>query len=161
MRSMPAPQIQWDEPELVRRALARDSTAFRVIMERYNRRLYRIARSVVRDDTEAEDVVQEAYLSAFANLHRFRGDSSLSTWLARIALNEALGRVRRERHATPLKSIDDPRPEAQIIQFPQSATSGDPERTMAQRQILQLVEQTTDRLPEVFRVVFVARMIEG
>jgi RNA polymerase sigma-70 factor, ECF subfamily len=69
--------------------------------------------------------------------------------------------VRRERHATPLKSIDDPRPEAQIIQFPQSATSGDPERTMAQRQILQLVEQTTDRLPEVFRVVFVARMIEG
>jgi RNA polymerase sigma-70 factor (ECF subfamily) len=143
--------------DLVRRALARDEAAFHAIMERYNRRLYRVARSILRNDSEAEDAVQEAYVSAFTHLESFRGDSSLATWLSRIVMNEALGRLRRERPAAGLAEKTD----AQIIQFPQTATSDDPERTMAQREILQLVERATDNLPEIFRVVFVARVIEG
>jgi RNA polymerase sigma-70 factor (ECF subfamily) len=101
MKSAPAPGIAVppDDAELVRRALARDDTAFRTIMERNNRRLYRIARGILRNDAEAEDVVQEAYVNAFTHLDGFRSDSSLTTWLARITMNEALGRLRRERRA--------------------------------------------------------------
>jgi len=163
MKPAPAPPIAVpsDDIELVRRALARDDTAFRIIMERHNRRLYRIARGILRNDTEAEDVVQEAYVSAFTHLDGFRGDSSLATWLARITMNEALGRLRRERLAVDLDTFEAQRTEAQIIQFPQTVTSDDPERTMAQREILQLVERATDNLPEIFRIVFITRVIEG
>jgi len=163
MRSAPAPHVAVpsDDCELVRRALARDCTAFRTIMERHNRRLYRIARSILRNDSEAEDVVQEAYVNAFAHLDGFRGDSSLATWLARITMNEALGWLRRERPAVNLEMFEAPRPEAQVIQFSQTVTHGDPERTVAQREILQLVERATDNLPEAFRTVFMTRVIEG
>jgi RNA polymerase sigma-70 factor (ECF subfamily) len=163
MKPAPAPRIAVpsDDAELVRRALARDDTAFRIIMERHNRRLYRIARGILRNDTEAEDVVQEAYVSAFTHLDGFRGDSSLATWLARITMNEALGRLRRERLAVDLDTFEAQRTEAQIIQFPQTVTSDDPERTMAQREILQLVERATDNLPEIFCIVFITRVIEG
>jgi RNA polymerase sigma-70 factor, ECF subfamily len=163
MKPAPAPRIAVpsDDAELVRRALARDDTAFRTIMERNNRRLYRIARGILRNDTEAEDVVQEAYVSAFTHLDDFRGDASLATWLARITMNEALGRLRRERLAVDLDTFETQRTEAQIIQFPQMVAAGDPERTMAQREILQLVEQATDNLPEIFRIVFITRVIEG
>jgi RNA polymerase sigma-70 factor (ECF subfamily) len=163
MKPAPAPRIAVpsDDAELVRRALARDDAAFRIIMERHNRRLYRIARGILRNDTEAEDVVQEAYVNAFAHLDGFRGDSSLATWLSRITMNEALGRLRRKRLAVDLDTFEAQRTEAQIIQFPQTVTSDDPERTMAQREILQLVERATDNLPEIFRIVFITRVIEG
>jgi RNA polymerase sigma-70 factor (ECF subfamily) len=149
-----------DDAELVRRALERDPDAFREIMQRHNRRLYRIARSVLRNDSEAEDAVQETYIAAFNYLASFRGESTLASWLSRIAINEALGRLRRKPAAADFAPIDAVR-DAEIIQFPSSAASDDPERTMAQRQILQLVEQATDALPEVYRVVFVTRVIEG
>ena len=163
MKPAPAPRITVpsDDAELVRRALARDDIAFRIIMERHNRRLYRIARGILRNDTEAEDVVQEAYVKAFTHLDGFRGDSSLATWLSRIVMNEALGRLRRERLAVDLDTFEAQRTEAQIIQFPQTVTSDDPERTMAQREILQLVERATDNMPEIFRIVFITRVIEG
>jgi RNA polymerase sigma-70 factor (ECF subfamily) len=149
-----------DDAGLVRRALARDDAAFRTIMERHNRRLYRIARSILPNDSEAEDAVQEAYVHAFTHLNGFRGDSSLATWLSRITMNEALGRLRKGRPAGNFESFDAHRHEAQIIPFPHSAAD-DPERTMAQREILQLVEQAADNLPEIFRAVFVMRVIEG
>lgn len=146
---------------LVSRAIARGADAFRTIMQRNNQRLYRIARGVVRDDFEAEDVVQEAYVQAFSHLETFRGDSSLATWLSRIAINEALGRLRKERRARDARLVPGGTTEAEIIRFPGSQGVEDPERTMAQRQILRLVEQATDHLPEGFRSVFVARVIEG
>ena len=161
MKPVPHVAVPSDDAELVRRARARDSAAFRTIMERYNRRLYRIARSILRNDSEAEDAVQEAYVNALTHLGGFRGDSSLATWLARITMNEALGRLRRNRSAMDLETFEAQRTEAQIIKFPQMVTSDDPERTMAQREILQLVERATDNLPEIFRIVFMARVIEG
>ncbi|WP_172374073.1 RNA polymerase sigma factor [Mesorhizobium sp. NZP2234] len=141
---------------LVQRALAREAGAFRAIIKKHNQLLYRIARGVVRNDAEAEDIVQEAYMRAFASLGSFRGDSSLATWLSRIVINEALGRLRKRRHTVAMPE----NPEAQIIRFPLNP-SDDPERTMAQRQILALVERATDSLPDIYRMVFVARVIEG
>ena len=117
-----------NDAELVRRALERDPDAFRQIMQRHNRRLYRIARSVLRNDSEAEDAVQETYIAAFSYLATFRGESSLASWLSRIAMNEALGRLRRKRAAADFAPTDAVR-DAEIIQFPSSAASDDPERS--------------------------------
>lgn len=149
------------DAELARRALARDGGAFRTIMQTHNRRLYRIARCVLRDDAEAEDALQEAYLNAFAHLDGFRGDSSLATWLSRIVINEALGRRRKKRRKPDMVTLDGTIREADIIPFPLGASTDDPERTTAQRQILRLVERATDELPDIYRMAFVARVIEG
>ena len=163
MRRAQIPQIapvESGDTELVRRALARDETAVRTIMQANNRRLYRLARGILRNDSEAEDVVQEAYVRAFTHLESFRGDSSLSTWLSRIAMNEALGRLRRRRPAVELDSLPQGALEAEIIQFPLSAAV-DPEKSMAQREIQAVVERAIDELPEPFRLVFITRVIEG
>ena len=160
-RAKQAPAAIFEETELVQRVLAHEAGAFRTILQRHNRRLYRIARAVLRDDTEAEDVVQEAYISAFTHLSSYRGESSLGAWLSRITMNEALGRLRYRRRAVDIATLNPTPTEAEIIQFPASASNDDPERTMAQRQILQLVVQATDELPQVYRLVFFARVIEG
>jgi len=149
-----------DDLALVQRALAGEGNAFRLIMRRNNQRLCRLARGIVHDDSEAEDVVQEAYVRAFAHLRDFRGDASLSTWLSRIAINEALGRVRSARRRADLDPGVETPTEAQVIPFPLNAEF-DPERNVAQRQIVQLVEAAIDALPDEFRTVFVARVVEG
>ena len=148
------------DAELVSRALARDEAAIRAIMQANNRRLYRLARGILRNDAEAEDVVQEAYVRAFTHLESFRGDSSLSTWLSRIAMNEALGRLRRARPSVALDALPQGALEAEIIPFP-FAASDDPEKSMAQREIQAVVEHAVDELPEAFRLVFITRVIEG
>ena len=151
-----------DDLELVRRARARDEGAIRAIMQANNRKLYRVARGILRNDSEAEDVVQETYVRAFTHLESFRGDSRLATWLARIAINEALGRRRRLRSTVDWSTLEEPgSSNARIVQFPVSATSDDPEKTMAQREIQHVVEQAVDELPEAFRIVFITRVIEG
>ena len=156
-----APLESLDEPTLVELARAHDGEAIRIIIRRYNRRLYRVARGVLGDDSEAEDVVQETYVRAFAKLDRFRGESSLSTWLTRIALNEALGRKRRVRPMLALSVLDEPPGRAEVIPFPSAPTQVDPERSVAQREIRQILERAIDDLPRAFRAVFVLRVIEG
>src|SRR5215469_5618603 len=93
----PAASAAAAELDLARRALGRDEAAIRAIIRSNNRRLYRLARGILRNDSEAEDVVQETYVRAFTHLDSFRGGSSFGTWLGRIAINEALGRLRRRR----------------------------------------------------------------
>jgi RNA polymerase sigma-70 factor, ECF subfamily len=149
-----------DDAGLVRRALARDEAAVRAIMQANNRRLYRLARGILRNDAEAEDVVQDTYVRAFTHLEQFRGDSSLSTWLSRIAMNESLGRLRRQRAGVEWSELEKSAPQAQIIPFP-LVSSDDPEKSMAQREIQQVVERAIDELPEPFRLVFITRVIEG
>jgi RNA polymerase sigma-70 factor, ECF subfamily len=151
-----------DESDLVQRAARGDETAVRIIIQTHNRRLYRVARSIVRDGAEAEDVLQEAYLRAFRSLAGFRGDASLATWLTRIVINEALQRERRHPDL-PASQIEPPDQMAsQVIPFPFSGgPATDPERAMAQRQLCQLVERAIDDLPHDFRTVLVARVVEG
>ncbi|MBB3412099.1 RNA polymerase sigma-70 factor (ECF subfamily) [Rhizobium sp. BK316] len=145
------------DPELVAMALARDPAGFRAIMRRYNRRLFRIARGILRDDAMAEDALQDAYLKAFRHLADFQGTSAFSTWLTRIVMNEALGRLRKARR-TPEMPVDTM--QGRILDFPTGSPIDNPETSMAQRQILKLVEEATDSLPEEFRLVFIARVIE-
>lgn len=154
------PASESEEAFLVSRARQGDAEAIRQIIRTHNQRLYRLVRAVLRNNADAEDVLQEAYLHAFARIDCFAGEASLSTWLSRIALNAALMRLRaqkRLKRAAPPEALA----QAEIIPFPHAASSADPERLMAQRQLLQLVEQATDELPDAFRLVFVARVIEG
>jgi RNA polymerase sigma-70 factor (ECF subfamily) len=148
------------DSELIRLALAGDREAIRSMMRKYNRRLFRIARSIVRDDTDAEDVLQNAYIRAFTHLREFRGDAALSTWLSRIVMNEALGHLRKPRECTvSLDALSTAG--AELIVFPTDGGPNDPERAMAQREILRFVERAIDNLPEAFRTVLMARLVEG
>src|SRR3954449_5058580 len=106
----PAPAVTADA-DLVRRAIARDEAAVRLIMQANNRRLYRLARGILRNDSEAEDVVQDTYMRAFTHLESFRGDSSLSTWLSRIAMNESLGRLRRQKPGVEWSELEKSAPQ--------------------------------------------------
>ena len=121
-----------------------------------------MARAIVRNDAEAEDVVQASYVNAFTHLASFRGDAQLSTWLTRIAINEATGRLRRRRPTTSLEQIDIERGQsAQIIQFPSIQTQLDPETEMARQEIRRVLEEAVDTLPTAFRGVFVLRDVQG
>jgi RNA polymerase sigma-70 factor (ECF subfamily) len=149
------------EPGIVERAKRGDEDAFRSIMTQHNRRLYRVARAILGDDIEAEDVVQEAYLRAFVALPDFRGEASLSTWLTRIAVNEALGHRRKQRPTVALETVDGLQESGgEIIHFPNMNADGDPERSAALGEIRKRLESAIDALPEPFRLVCVLRDVE-
>jgi len=148
------------ETELVAQARAGDREAFRAIMTRCNQRLFRIARAVVRDEAEAEDVLQEAYTRAFAAIAGFRGEAGVATWLTRIVLNEAHGRLRRRRETVDLDVLETAEPGAQLLNFPGTARSEDPEADAARAQIRRILERAVDALPEPFRLVFILREVE-
>jgi RNA polymerase sigma-70 factor (ECF subfamily) len=149
------------DAELVRLAQAGERDAFRVIMQRGNQRLFRMARSVVRDEAEAEDVVQEAYARAFAAIGGFRGDASVMTWLTRITLNEAHNRLRRRRPTVGLEALETAQNEgAEVISFPTAMTGANPEEDASRAEIRRLIERAVDDLPDAFRSVFILREIE-
>ena len=150
------------EDDLVRCAQAGERGAFGAIMARYNQRLFRAARSVVRDEAEAEDVLQEAYTRAFAAFHGFRREASLSTWLTAIVINEARGRLRRRRPTVGLEAVEAAQQESgQVIMFPSTFGAASPEADAARAEARRLLEHAVDELPETFRVVFVMREIDG
>lgn len=161
----PAPAAAGSEAatdeELVRRARERDELAVRELTQRYNRRLFRLARGIVRDDAEAEDIVQETYVRAFTKLDSFQGLSAFGTWVTRIAMNEALGRRRHQRPATEWNTETERSVRTAAGATRAASLLHDPERDMAQREITELLERAIDSLPEPFRVVFIARAIEG
>lgn len=150
-----------DDTALVARVRQGDRNAFGDVLRRCNQRLFRVARGVLRDESEAEDVVQEAYVHAFARLAHFRGDASLLTWLTRIVLNEAYGRLRKRRPQVAVEHIEEIQMgQGQVLPFPGQAGNDDPAAILARDQARRLLEQAIDRLPEAFRIVFVLREIE-
>jgi RNA polymerase sigma-70 factor, ECF subfamily len=151
--------VQGGDAELLAHMRAGQSSAYAVLMRRNNQRLYRLARGILRDDAEAEEAVQEGYVRAFTHLDGFKGDASLATWLARIVLNEALGRVRRRR---PTVDIDDM---AEDLVAGEGAAGlatvePSPEQASARREIRRAIETAVDQLPAAFRSVFILRTIE-
>lgn len=157
-RHAPAAPIEATEADLIRRAIAREAPAIRAIMQTYNQRLYRLVRGILRNDADAEEALQDAWIRALTGLDRFQGDAALATWLSRIAINTALMRLRaarRQKRQAPPTAQD-----AAVIPFPHTL-SPDPERSMAQHQILQIVEAAADDLPDGLRLVFMARVVEG
>lgn len=151
-----------DEAALIALALEGNQAAIRAIVRRHNSRLHRVARSVVREQAEAEDVVQEAYLRAFSHLASFRGASSLSTWLTRITLNEAMGRVRRRSPAMVAvrEDLDVVRDEDAVALLPFGRPPPTPEAMLEERQLRDLLDKAVHDLPEPFRCVFVLRNVE-
>lgn len=147
---------------LVELARAGDQGAIRTLVRRHNQRLFRVARAIVRDDAEAEDVVQASYVSAFTHLAGFRGEAELATWLTRITIREATSRLRQARPSAALEQVElEQGASAQIIQFPFIRPQPDPETEMARQEVRHLLEQAVDTLPDTFRAVFVLRDVEG
>lgn len=145
---------------LVQHAIAGQDAAFALIMRRYNRLLFRTVRSILKNDDETQDAVQEAYLRAWRALSTFRADAKLSTWLVRIAINEALGRVRRPGGAVvPLHTSLDVDTERQEPQM-QANPDEQPEPSAIRTEIRQQIEARIDKLPDQFRSVFMLRGVE-
>jgi len=144
------------DEQVVSQVLAGQTALFEVLMRRYNERLYRAARAILRDEREAEDVMQQAYVNAYTHLRQFDGRSSFATWLTRIAVHEALARARRRGRYTNLD--EDP----STVEFPMHLTSTpDPERQAFARELGALLESAIDRLPDGSREVFILRQVEG
>lgn len=148
-----------DEAALVSRVLAGEHLAFGLLMRRFNRRLYRLARAIVRDGSEAEDVLQESYLSAFRSLSGFRGDSSLSTWLSRLVINECLARVRRAKRRQNVIPLTASPPEREL-ETVASDEGASPDALADRAQMRAILERKIDALPESFRAVFIMRSVE-
>lgn len=161
----PGPAVIADD-ELVRRIRAGDGAAYELVMRRYNRRMFRTARSIVTDDAEAEDVVQDAYVRAFLKIDQFAGPFGLGAWLVRIAVNEALGRLRRSKRVVFLedhlarnhqsREPFDPDPDETM-----TSPRPDPEHLAASDELGRLLEKAVDALPGEFRSVFMLRAVEG
>lgn len=149
----PASAVPSDE-EIVARVVAGERALFELLMRRHNRRVYRAVRAIVRDEAESEDAMQAAYLAAFSHLADFRGGAAFATWLTRIAVNEALGRLRKRAN---LVLVDD-EPEGGE---PPGGGPPDPEHRAAARELIAALEIAMDRLPAGYRAIFMLREVEG
>jgi RNA polymerase sigma-70 factor (ECF subfamily) len=150
------------DAEIVQRISAGDQGAFELLMRRYNRPLYRAARSILKDDAEAEDVLQDAYLLACRGLNKFRGESSLSTWLTRIVVNEAIARSRKAARRAEIIEIGSASQwgnDAAEVHMDE-ATMEQPEQAALRAEARRLIEKKIDALPDAFRSVFVLRALE-
>lgn len=144
------------DEEIVQRVIAGDGPLFEIIMRRYNRRLYRVTRSIVANDHEAEDVIQHAYVHAYEHLTQFEGRARFSTWLTKIAIYEAYSRVRRfeRRRVDSISALEDG---GDSVTF----TGRDPEQQTYDAELKRVLEQAFDALPADYKSVFMLREIEG
>jgi RNA polymerase sigma-70 factor (ECF subfamily) len=144
------------DEEIVRRVLAGDLASYELIMRRYNQRLFRVVRAIVRDSDEAEDVLQDAYVRAYEHLGQFEGRARFSTWLTRIAVHEAAARRRRQRRMHPFDSSEHDTPER-----PEPQGAGRAERGLARAELGAVLADAVDALPEDMRLVFTLRVVQG
>lgn len=153
---------QLDDATLVACVRAGEREAFRQIMQRCNQRMFRVVRGVIRDEAEAEDVVQEAYVQAYEKLASFRNEAALATWLCRIALNQAYGRLRSRRETVDIEHVENNGTRIDnVVAFPGLAGGEDPQLAAERGQYRRLLEQAIDALPEGFRLVYLLREVEG
>jgi len=148
------------DAEVVDRVRRGETALFEILMRRHNQRVYRVARAVVKDEAEAEDVMQQAYINAFSHLKQFEDRSQFSTWLTRITLYEALSRRRKMRPQQSLGKLDggdNPRDDMESL----TSSQPDPERQAYAGELGRILETAVDALPETYRAVFMLREIEG
>jgi len=149
------------DQEAVSRIKNGDNASFESIMRRHNRRLYRIARGLLRNEADAEDTVQDTYVKAFENLGQFHGNGPFSSWLAKIAVNEALGRLRRASPSNNSISLDDSiRGEEANFMAEMRFSGPNPEQSAARGEFRQMLEAAIEALPDVYRPVFILRGLE-
>jgi RNA polymerase sigma-70 factor, ECF subfamily len=153
-----AKNLPISDEEVVQRIRAGETSLFEVVMRRYNQRLYRVARAILRDDAEAEDVMQQAYVNAYQHLDQFAHRSTFSTWLTKIAVHEALARARRRgRLDSTEASYGSDGETMDALKSPEP----DPERQAFAGELGALIESAIEAMPEHYRVVFVMRDVEG
>src|SRR4051812_41429087 len=160
--SSPAPAAldRVDDSALAARAASGDDVAFEAIMRRHNRLLFRTARSILKSDAETEDTLQEAYLNAWRALGSFRADAKLSTWLVRIVVNEALGRLRRRSaQVIPLDTLMDDTDD-ELSHSVEDDPDQQPDQLAMRGEMRRLMESRIDLLPDAFRTVFMLRAVE-
>src|SRR5215813_1693209 len=148
-------------PEQAKGLIPGDKAGFEALMRRHNTRLFRVARSILRDETEAEDALQDAYVQAYRAASLFRGDAELSTWLTRIVINQALMRLRkkkRERVVVPFRTTGAP-DEPRIDDMPDAKAESPSDATL-RGEVRKVIERRIDQLPVAFRTVFVMREVE-
>lgn len=146
----------WTDEEVVARVKRGETALYEILMRRYNQRLYRAARAILKDEAEAEDVMQDAYVRAFQNLHQFEGRAPFSAWLLRIAVNEALGRKRGRERNTSLEQGN----ENGEISMNMVETGPDPEQSATRAELGQMLETAVMGLPEAYRAVVMLRDVE-
>ena len=148
---------QWTDEEIIRRVLAGETAAFEIVMRRYNQRLYRAATAILRNQAEAEDVIQDAYVRAYQHLDQFEGKAQFSTWLTRIAVHEALARRKRQGRFEQLETTDtSERGEGMTL----ATNKPDPEQQTSAAETRDILERTILSLPEQYRLVLMLRDIE-
>ena len=152
----PQERNDFSDGEVVRRVRAGQTDLFEILMRRYNQRVYRLSRAVLRSDAEAQDVVQEAWVRAYEHLDQFEGRAEFSTWLCRIAIHEAWARMRRSRRYETIE----PRPTGEDREMKEASVDPNPEGAAYGREVGLLVQEAVDALPEGYRTVFVLRQIE-
>lgn len=145
------------DEEVVRRVERGEPALFEILMRRHNQRLFRVARAIVRNDAEAEDVLQQAYVNAYTHLHQFAGEARFATWLTRITTHEALGRLRRQGRRKETTPMGDAEEMMDALPAPQP----DPEQQAFTTELRRALEASLDSLPEIYRTVFVLRDVEG
>jgi len=156
-----APSVLPDA-DIVRRVRAGDTALFEVLMRRHNQRVYRVARAVVKDEADAEDVMQQAYINAFTHLAQFEERSQFSTWLTRIVLHEAFSRRRKtQRSELPGGLASQVDGDGGDLMDRLESPNADPERQAYAQELTRVLEAAVDTLPETYRVVFMLRDIEG
>jgi RNA polymerase sigma-70 factor (ECF subfamily) len=143
---------QWSDERVVEQVLAGDTALYEILMRRYNQRLYRTVRAILRDDDETEDVMQDAYVRAYQHLDQYAGRAAFSTWLTRIAVHEALARLRRRNRFLPIED------EGGAVDPPSAAQ--DPEQNTAQSEVSGMLEEAILTLPETYRTVVMLRDVE-
>jgi RNA polymerase sigma factor (sigma-70 family) len=156
------PPAALPDSTLVERIGAGDHPAFEALMRKYNGKLFRIARAILKDDSDAEDVLQDAYLEAYRHMDDFRGGSALGTWLTRIVINQALMRVRKERRRSsivPFRNTQPHESENLEAQVPDQ-TSESPSASVIRAETRKILERRIDELPVSFRTVFIMREVE-
>ena len=151
---------QGADVELVARAAKGDTRAFEALMRRYNRTLFRTARAILRDDAEAEDALQEAYIQAYRSLGTFRAEAKLTTWLARIVANEALMRLRKQTRRAEIVPMQPAASAEALEQVMDTDIDKAPQASMERSEMRRLLEAQIDALPEAYRAVFVLRAVE-
>lgn len=163
MTALAAPPDAADDFRLVEQVRHGDTAAFAALMRRHNRRLYRTARAILRDDAAAEDALQEAYVAAYRHVDTFRGDAQVATWLTRIVVNQALQALRRTRREQVVVLFEESADQASGADARSDLPSTDtatPENAMLRAQMRQLIERKIDELPEGYRTVFMLREVE-
>ncbi|MBI2429703.1 MAG: RNA polymerase sigma factor [Ignavibacteriales bacterium] len=154
------PDLSLKDDQIIVSILNGNKNNYELLMRRYNERLYRIGISILKNDEETEDAMQETYIKAYQHLNKFKRQSQFSTWLSRIMINESLANLKRKKHHAEYSEVESDT-QYGIVQQATASNSATPEKQMLQKELKNILEHAIQQLPQKYQTVFVMREIEG